>query len=376
MIVVQKKNMRRHFSETDRSLKGAACLLLVCLLGAAVILNGCAGGKGAEVQSTAQTEVLSADDEQADSKSDGKEISESEEEQESMRPDDIENGTADIPDCTKAADGTDTPDASGIVYDADISEDTGTVKEQLKVTQGPADAWIVTFGTLNVRRFCYPRATVVGQFAEGQKITVTGPARYGFYPVTGTDTETGEEISGYCSADYLTFMEYTGKAVRLDVVKYKQTDDQWGDIRLGESRYTIAQIGCTTTCFAMCESYLTGTEITPDAMMENLIYSREGNLYWPEDYCQDYGSDYLMKIYQKLHQGIPVLIGSRRSNGSQHWVLVTGYDPKDKEIAKASQLKASDFIINDPGAGRSNLGEFFRDLPYFIKIAYYTGTVE
>lgn len=248
-----------------------------------------------------------------------------------------------------------------------------SVKQWLVTGEEPRDAWIVSFGALNVRRFCYARGTVIGSFGAGQKITVTGPARYGFYPVQGTDLETGEEITGYCSADYVSFMEYTGNAVQLDIVKFRQTDERWGELKLGESRYTLAQVGCTTTCFAMCESYLTGTEITPDRMVEMLTYSNEGNLYWPDDYYQDYGSDYLVKIYQKLHQGIPVLIGSRRKGGSQHWVLVTGYDPGDKEITKSSQLKAADFIINDPGAGRGSLAEFFRDLPYFIKFAYYVG---
>ena len=250
-----------------------------------------------------------------------------------------------------------------------------SVKEWLRMEEGdaPRAAWIIAFDALNVRRFCYSRGTVVGQFAAGQQITVTGPVRYGFYPVMGTDKETGEEIRGYCSADYVSFREYTGPAVRLDIARYVQTDERWGELMLGESRFNIAQAGCTTTCFAMCESYLTGTEITPDRMWADLTYSNEGNLYWPDNYFQDYSPDYLIRIYQKLHQGIPVLIGSRQGSG-QHWVLVTGYDPGEKEITSSSQLKASDFIINDPASkGRANLAEFFRDLPYFIKFAYYTG---
>ena len=263
---------------------------------------------------------------------------------------------------------------------ADTAEAAGeetapaSVKEMLVVGEEETrDAWVIAFEALNVRRFCYPQATIVGSFAAGQKITVTGPAVYGFYPVTGTDAETGQTIEGYCSADYISLMEYTDDAVRLDVVLYKQTDGRWGDLYLGESDHTLAEIGCTTTCFAMCESYLTGTEVEPDAMMEQLVYSNEGNLYWPEDYYQYYGTDYLTKIYQKLHQGIPVLIGSRRNSGGQHWVLVTGFDPGDKEIDSASDLRAADFIINDPGSGRISLDQFFRDLPRYIKIAYYIG---
>ena len=265
-------------------------------------------------------------------------------------------------------------DASGQTPDQEPSDATPlSVKEMLVVGEEPRDGWVIAFETLNVRRFCYPQATVIGNFAAGQKITVTGPQVYGFYPVAGIDAETGQQIEGYCSADYISLMEYTGDAVQLDVVLYKQTDGRWGDINLGEPTHTMAEIGCTTTCFAMCESYLTGTEILPDQMASQLVYSGEGNLYWPEEYYQYYGTDYLVKIYQKLHQGIPVLIGSRRTSGSQHWVLVTGFDPGDKEIDSASDLTASDFSINDPGSGRTSLDQFFRDLPRYIKIAYYIG---
>lgn len=259
--------------------------------------------------------------------------------------------------------------------EAPVVEASMTVEEWLMYNQTcveERDAWIVSFGPLNVRRFCYAKGTIIGSFDAGQKVTVTGPLKYGFYPVRGTDLATGEEINGYCSADYVTFMEYDDQAVRLDITRYSQTDSRWKDIKLGK-KYTIGDIGCTTSCFAMCESYLTGNTITPADMCEMLTYTNGGDLYWPEGYVVSYNGDYLSVIYQKLHQGIPVLIGSRRNSGSQHWVLVTGYDPGDKEITKSSQLKAADFIIKDPGQGRTTLGQFFKDLPRFIKFVYYVG---
>ncbi len=260
---------------------------------------------------------------------------------------------------------------------ADEDEETQTVKEWIQENNSideERDAWVIAFEVLNVRRFCYAQGTVIGQFSVGEKITVTGPARYGFYPVRGTDCATGEEISGYCSSDYISFREYTGNAVQLDVVSYKQTDDEWRDLTLGSSRYTMASAGCATTCLAMYESYLTGSEISPAQMTEMLTYSMEGNLFWPDGYYQDYGSDYLLSIYQKLQQGIPVMVGSSRKDGSQHWVLVTGYDPGDRVITSSSQLRKADFIINDPAAPRYTLADYFADLPYFIKIAYYDGS--
>ncbi len=259
--------------------------------------------------------------------------------------------------------------------EAPVVEETMSVEEWLSYQKNcteERDAWILSFGPLNVRRFCYAKGTVIGSFDAGQKITVTGPMKYGFYPVRGTDLETGEEINGYCSADYVTFLEYDDQAVRLDISRYSQTDSRWSKIKLG-TKYNIGEIGCTTTCFAMCESYLTGNTITPADMCQMLTYTNGGDLYWPDGYVVSYNSDYLSVIYQKLHQGIPVLIGSRRNSGSQHWVLVTGYDPGNKEITKSSQLKAADFIIKDPGQGRTTLGQFFKDLPRFIKFVYYVG---
>ena len=259
--------------------------------------------------------------------------------------------------------------------EAPVVETAMSVEEWLayqKVCMEERDAWILSFGPLNVRRFCYAKGTVIGSFDAGQKITVTGPLKYGFYPVRGTDLETGEEINGYCSADYITFLEYDDQAVSLDITRLSQTDSRWSEIKLG-TKYDIGEIGCTTTCFSMCETYLTGNTITPDEMCQMLTYTNGGDLYWPDGYVVSYNGDYLSIIYQKLHQGIPVLIGGRRGSGSQHWVLVTGYDPGNKEITKSSQLKAADFIIKDPGKGRTTLGQFFQDLPRFIKFVYYVG---
>ena len=259
--------------------------------------------------------------------------------------------------------------------EAPVVETAMSVEEWLayqKVCTEERDAWILSFGSLNVRRFCYAKGTVIGSFDAGQKITVTGPLKYGFYPVRGTDLETGEEINGYCSADYVTFLEYDDQAVSLDITRLSQTDSRWSEIKLG-TKYDIGEIGCTTTCFSMCETYLTGNTITPDEMCQMLTYTNGGDLYWPDGYVVSYNGDYLSIIYQKLHQGIPVLIGGRRGSGSQHWVLVTGYDPGSKEITKSSQLKAADFIIKDSGKGRTTLGQFFQDLPRFIKFVYYVG---
>ncbi|MCI8402855.1 MAG: hypothetical protein HFI38_12335 [Lachnospiraceae bacterium] len=348
-----RKKKQNHSWKIRRT--GIACLLSVCLAVGSGAAMGCAPGAGQAAERTTPDEAETGN------------------EQTTQLPDEDETTKGRPEDGPTESQKTDGQAAEDQTQESQTAS-AASVREWLMVGSEPREAWIVAFETLNVRRFCYPRATIVGTFGEGQKITVTGPARYGFYPVTGTDAQSGEELRGWCSADYVSFMEYTGNAVHLEIERYGQTDERWGHLNLGDSRVNIAQAGCTTTCFAMCESYLSGTEVTPDMMWENLVYSNEGNLYWPDNYYQDYSSDFLVRIYQKLHQGIPVLIGARQSNGSQHWVLVTGYDPGDKEITSSSQLKYADFIINDPAPkNRKTLAEFFRDLPNFIKFAYYLG---
>ncbi len=367
-----EKKSRRFMTALQKTGWGKTVLLVICLLFLCLsaCLSGCRqadpDGKGGNPDSAQGTES---------GESAGENLS-GETALDEIPPETNSGESGQLPPAADSGDEKELPSETNLEPgDSSLEEPALSIKEWLRMEEGdePRTAWIVAFDALNVRRFCYSRGTVVGQFAAGQQVLVTGPARYGFYPVAGTDKETGVEIRGYCSEDYVSFLEYTGPAVRLDIGRYVQTDERWGELMLGESRFNIAQAGCTTTCFAMCESYLTGTEITPDQMWAELTYSNEGNLYWPETYFQDYSPDYLIRIYQKLHQGIPVLIGSRQGSG-QHWVLVTGYDPGEKEITSSSQLKSSDFIINDPASkGRATLAEFFRDLPHFIKFAYYTG---
>jgi hypothetical protein len=128
----------------------------------------------------------------------------------------------------------------------------------------------------------------------------------------------------------------------------------------------MAKIGCATTGLAMTESYRTGTTITPATMAKRLKYTSTGSLYWPENYVAVTSkTDYLKKIYELLRSGKPVLIGAKTASGTQHWVVVDGYNG-------GSTLTASGFTVNDPAsASRSTLQELFDTHPYFYKYFYY-----
>ena len=171
------------------------------------------------------------------------------------------------------------------------------------------------------------------------------------------------------SSAYLSELTSTGlyKKLTLSVPSFKQTDSRWADIRIGTQGDTIRSSGCTTTALSMTESFHRGKTVTPADMVKRLSYSSSGMLYWPTDYATELvsSSDYLKKIYAQLSKGKPVILGMKKSNGSQHWVVITGHK---KETAS---LSAGNFSINDPGSStRTLLSEFVAAYPVAYKIAY------
>jgi len=179
----------------------------------------------------------------------------------------------------------------------------------------------------------------------------------------------GDEV-GYVSKSYISLSKPSGSAAYgyssayLSVPSYKQKDSRWAYDKIGSSGYTIGQIGCTTTALAMTESYRLGYTVYPDAMEDRLSYSSGGALYWPSNYLQYYGSDYLSKAYGLLKEGKPVIIGAKTSSGKTHWVVITGF--------KGGALTMSNFLINDPGSASSvTLADYMSKYPIYMKLAYY-----
>lgn len=218
-------------------------------------------------------------------------------------------------------------------------------------------------GNLNVRssasataeiRTTLPKGTVVLKLSEKNSFTKI------LY--NGSST-------GYVSTAYLSELKSTGeyKKISLSVPSFKQTDSRWADIRIGTQGDTIRSSGCTTTALSMTESFHLGKTVTPADMVKRLSYSSSGMLYWPTDYVTELvtSSDYLSKIYTQLSKGKPVILGMKKSNGAQHWVVITGH------TKSTSSLSANNFTINDPGSNvRTVLSEFVSAYPTAYKIAY------
>ncbi len=216
-----------------------------------------------------------------------------------------------------------------------------------------------TSGRLNVRSSA--GGAIVNALASGTRVTVISASgdwsRIIYHGIR----------TGWVSSKYLVKNNATGhKSVSLKVPDYKQTDPRWANKKIGSTKYTIGQIGCTTTALAMTESYRTGKTVYPDTMESRLNYSSGGSLYWPGNYSATTNfSGYMQTIYNLLAQGKPVIVGAKKANGSQHWVVVTGYTGENT-------LKPTAFRINDPGtASRTNLGHFFTEYPYLHKIVWY-----
>ncbi len=212
-------------------------------------------------------------------------------------------------------------------------------------------------GKLNVRSGAGTGYAVKTTLSRGETVVQLSVSD-GWSKVLYNGTKTG-----YVSSRYLA-EKAPSSAVRLSVADYKQKDSRWASVKLGLSYETIGSAGCTTTCLAMTESHRTGTAITPKVMASRLSYSSTGMLYWPSNYVTSTASSgYLSTILTQLRSGKPVIVGAKKANGSQHWVVVTGYN--------GVGLNTANFTINDPGSStRTTLAQFFAAYPNFYKLAY------
>ena len=229
--------------------------------------------------------------------------------------------------------------------------------DYVRVAEGNPTLVNTNSGALNVRSGAGTGFAKVGTLAKGETVLVlstsSGWARILYH---GSKT-------GYVSANYLGNFY---SSVSLWVRNMKQMDSRWADTIVGTSGKTMAQIGCATTAIAMVEAHRTGKTVYPDVMTTQLKYTPSGSVYWPSHYTTVTDtSDYLNRVYKLLKQGKPILFGATNQYGSQHWVVITGFEG-------GTTLKASAFTIQDPGSySRFNLQQFLAEYPNVYKYFYY-----
>lgn len=228
----------------------------------------------------------------------------------------------------------------------------------IKTVSGTPATVKLSSGSLNVRSGAGVSYSRIASLYNGEIVIVLSSSN-GWSKILFNGTKIGYVSSVYLSTSTLS-------AISLNVPDFKQTDSRWANVKIANSGKTIAQIGCATTAISMMESYRTGTTIYPDAMSKRLSYSSSGNVYWPGHFkAVTSSSNYLNGIYNQLKNGKPVLFGAKKSSGSQHWVVITGY-------TGGNTLSASNFTINDPGSNtRKTLQQFLNEYPIFYKYFYY-----
>lgn len=229
--------------------------------------------------------------------------------------------------------------------------------DYITVVQGTAVSVNIRSGSLNVRSGPGTQYGKIASLYAGEPVLLLSTSG-GWSRILYHGAKTG-----YVSAQYLS--GYYGP-VSLSVPNFKQNDSRWADKTVGTSGKPFSQIGCATTAVAMMESARQGKTIYPDVMSQQLRYTPAGDLYWPSHYTASAEpGGYLERIYQKLTQGKPVLLGMKNTYGSQHWVVVTGF-------SGGSQLAAGGFTIHDPGTySRTNLGQLLSSYPTFYKFFTY-----
>lgn len=223
---------------------------------------------------------------------------------------------------------------------------------------GSFAAYVATdSGRLNIRKGPSTSYGIITSLNKGTNLVVLESSG-NFYKVLYNGTKVG-----YASRTYIK-AHTSGSTVSLSVPKYYQTDSRWKNVELGSSGKTIEDIGCTVTCLAMTESYRTGSTVTPAAMASKLKFTSGGALYWPSNYNLSSSTDNVYsRILTVLQSGRPVIYGSRKSSGSSHWVVITGF--------KGGSLTAANFTVNDPASKTvSTLSAHLAKYPNFIRIAY------
>ena len=100
---------------------------------------------------------------------------------------------------------------------------------------------------LNIRSGPGTSYAVRSQFSDGASVKVLSSSSGWAKVLYG-----GSNV-GYVSEAYLRYASSAPAltAVSLSVPRYAQNDSRWANVRLGNTRYTIGQIGCTTSAMAM-----------------------------------------------------------------------------------------------------------------------------
>lgn len=142
------------------------------------------------------------------------------------------------------------------------------------------------------------------------------------------------------------------------IVSYRQDDESWKDIHLGDSKYTMESSGCITTCIATAVSE-TDRALTPaelvNLLSEKGVFDSAGNMQWgvldeipgfEVTVYSDLSADYIDECLSAGHY--PIVKVHRKSLFSyHHFVLIVGAE--DGEYICMDPLKDGYTKLSDYG---------------------------
>ncbi len=207
--------------------------------------------------------------------------------------------------------------------------------------------------------------SVLGSIWGKEPITVissAGDSRQFIYRISG-----GYKM-GWASAKYVDPPIPPSRSISLNVGSLKQKDSRWRNVKVGTK--TIGQIGCLITSLTMKYNYQNKTNITP-ATMKNKLKFYKNDLIWSSvtnlGYTTNFSYNSLNNasmgvIYTQLKNGKPVIVGAKKKNGNQHWIVVKGYNGPTN-----GNYSVANFSINDPDYSYTNLQQFINTYPYALR---------
>lgn len=110
-----------------------------------------------------------------------------------------------------------------------------------------------------------------------------------------------------------------------------QLDQRWGSLTLGQTPYTIARWGCTTTAICMVISKFVSDWPTPGVAAKKWSYTKEGLLIWGQSDFEDvkfikrgYGYNYneIAEYANSKDKGVIIEVNYN------HWVAASRVDDK------------------------------------------------
>jgi peptidoglycan hydrolase CwlO-like protein len=142
---------------------------------------------------------------------------------------------------------------------------------------------------------------------------------------------------------------------------YSQNDPDWGDKKLGGSSWTLDDSGCAITSIAMVFKKH-GRNIDPGDLTSASSFTNSGSIYWNspsnskiklnQDYGTHHGNINWNDVEDLVEDGTPVIVFISGVGNNGHYVVVHGYDKKNK-----------DFVVHDPycwsGSYSKNCGANF-----------------